>query len=140
MLVRSFQLSDYISITQLLKDVLSEACYEETMGAFARQLSWDSELVLVAVIQGEIAGVIIGTIDNNNGYYYRIAVAPEHQRRGIGKAMIEALRQRFNQRKVRKILVTVDTHNEVVLPVYESAGYKAEHFSRTTHRLSIVNG
>ncbi|TBL71174.1 GNAT family N-acetyltransferase [Paenibacillus thalictri] len=140
MLVRSFQLSDYSSITQLLENVLSEECYEETMSAFAKQLSWDSELVLVAVEQERVAGVIIGTIDNNNGYYYRIAVEGEFQRKGIGKAMIEAMKTRFTQRKVRKILISVDTHNEMVLPVYESVGYRAEHFTRTTHQLSIVNG
>jgi ribosomal protein S18 acetylase RimI-like enzyme len=138
MLVRSFQLADYRPVTVLLEDVLTETCYEETMEAFARQLSWDSELVLVAEKDEQIVGMIIGTIDNNKGYYYRIAVAKSHQGKGIGKALIAALRQRFEQRKVSKILVTVDVHNEVVLPVYESAGYRASDFSRTPHRLSIV--
>lgn len=140
MVVRSFQLSDYVSCTELFKHVLTEACYEETMEAFARQLSWDSELVLVAVKDNQLVGVIIGTIDNHEGYYYRIAVSREFQRKGIGKKLIEAMRQRFTQRKVRRILITVDVHNEMVLPVYEAVGYKAADFSRTTHRLSIVNG
>lgn len=138
--VRPFQLSDYISVTALLNDVLSEICYEETMAAFARQLSWDSELIMVAEENGDIVGVIVGTIDNQNGYYYRIAVQSQHQRRGIGQKLIEALRQKFLQRKVRRILVTVDAYNEVVIPVYEKAGYQASDFSRTTHRLQIVNG
>jgi ribosomal protein S18 acetylase RimI-like enzyme len=140
MLVRSFQLSDYRSVTELFKLVLSESCYDETMEAFARQLSWDSELVLVAVENEQIVGAIVGTIDNHNGYYYRIAVGKEYQRRGFGKALIESMRQRFLQRKVKRIMVTVDVHNEMVLPVYESAGYQAADFSRTSHRLSIVNG
>jgi len=140
MLVRSFQLSDYVSVTNLFKQVLSEACYDDTMEAFARQLSWDSELVLVAIENDQLVGVIVGTIDNHNGYYYRIAVGHEFQRRGIGKALIESMRQRFVQRKVRKIMVNVDAHNEKVIPVYESAGYQATDFTRTTHRLSIVNG
>lgn len=138
--VRSFQLSDYVHVTGLFKNVLTEECYEETMAAFARQLSWDSELVLVAEEEGTIVGVIVGTIDNHNGYYYRIAVEQDHQRRGIGQALIESMRQRFVQRKVRRIMVTVDAHNEVVLPVYEKAGYQDTDFSRTPHRLSIVNG
>ena len=83
--VRSFQLSDYRPVTELLETVLSEECYELTMEAFGRQLSWDSELVLVASVGDEIAGIIIGTIDNNKGYYYRIAVHPDYQRRGLGK-------------------------------------------------------
>ncbi|NEW08063.1 GNAT family N-acetyltransferase [Paenibacillus sp. SYP-B3998] len=136
--VRSFQLGDTSSVTTLLQDVLSETCYEETMEAFARQLSWDTELVLVAEEDAEIVGLIIGTIDNNNGYYYRIAVATEYQRKGIGKALIEAMKMRFLHRNVNKIMVTVDVHNEIVLPVYESAGYSTSDFSRTAHRLSIV--
>jgi ribosomal protein S18 acetylase RimI-like enzyme len=138
--VRSFQLSDYVSVTQLLSSVLTEECFEETLGAFARQLSWDSELVMVAEEDGRITGVIVGTIDNQNGYYYRIAVDAEYQRRGIGKSLIEGLRQRFQQRKVKRIMVTVDVHNEMVLPVYEKVGYQATDFSRAPHRLSIVNG
>jgi ribosomal protein S18 acetylase RimI-like enzyme len=140
MLVRSFHLSDYVAVTELFKHVLTEACYEETMEALTRQLSWDSELVLVAMKNEQIVGVIIGTIDNNNGYFYRIAVSQEYQRRGFGKTLIESMKQRFLQRKVRKIMITVDVHNELVLPVYESAGYQATDFSRSPQRLSIVNG
>lgn len=139
-LVRTFKLSDYVSVTELFRNVLSEECYEETMAAFARQLSWDSELVLVAEDEGAIVGVIVGTIDNQDGYYYRIAVGQDHQRRGIGQNLIESLRQRFVGRKVRRIMVTIDSHNEVVIPVYEKAGYQAEDFSRFPQRLSIVNG
>lgn len=138
--VRSFQLSDYRPITALLEDVLSEECYEQTMEAFARQLSWDSDLVLVAVEHSEIVGMIIGTIDNNTGYYYRIAVSPLHQRKGIGKSLVQGLRQRFEQRRVTKILITADEHNEPVLPLYESMGYVANDFFRSFQKLSIVAG
>ncbi|WP_042167315.1 GNAT family N-acetyltransferase [Paenibacillus gorillae] len=138
--VRSFQLSDYRPLTALLEDVLTEECYEQTMEAFARQLSWDSELVLVAVEQSEIVGMIIGTIDNNKGYYYRIAVLPSHQRRGIGKALIQSLRQRFEQRNVMKILITADEYNEPVLPLYEAMGYAANDFYRSFQKLSIIAG
>jgi ribosomal protein S18 acetylase RimI-like enzyme len=138
--VRSFQLSDYRPITALLEDVLTEECYEQTMEAFARQLSWDSDLVLVAVENSEIVGMIIGTIDNNKGYYYRIAVSPLYQRKGIGKTLIQALRQRFEQRRVTKILITADEHNEPVLPLYESMGYVANDFIRAYQKLSIVAG
>lgn len=141
MYVRPFQLSDYASITSLLEEVLSEACAEETMDAFAKQLSLDSDLILVAVLNDGIAGVIIGTIDQKNqGYYYRIAVSPQHQRRGIGKTLIHSLKQRFLQRKVSKILITVDIHNEPILPLYEAVGYAAADFSRSYRHLRIVSG
>jgi ribosomal protein S18 acetylase RimI-like enzyme len=134
-------LSDYASITSLFSEVLSEACYEETMEAFAKQLSLDPDLVLVSIVGDEIAGIIIGTIDQRNqGYYYRIAVATAYQRRGIGKALINGLKQKFIQRKVSKILVTVDVHNEPILPVYEAVGYTDNNFSRSFRHLRIVSG
>ena len=139
--VRSFQLADYKPLTELLEEVLTEECYEQTMQAFARQLSWDSDLVIVAVNQtNEIAGMIIGTIDNNKGYYYRIAVSPDHRRKGVGKELVSALRQRFKARNVSKILITADEHNEPVLPLYESMGYAATDFFRAFQKLSIVTG
>jgi ribosomal protein S18 acetylase RimI-like enzyme len=138
--VRSFQLSDYRPVTELLETVLSEECYELTMEAFGRQLSWDSELVLVASVGDEIAGMIIGTIDNNKGYYYRIAVHPDYQRRGLGKRLIESLRTRFEQRNVTKIMITADEHNEPILSLYESLGYAATDFFRSFQKLSIVAG
>ena len=138
MIVRSFQLSDYIPVQELLADVLSEDCYEETMVAFARQLTLDSELVLVAEINQDVVGILIGTIDeNNHGYYYRIAVAKEHRHKGIGKALISKMRQRFELRKVSKIMVAADIHNQPVLPLYESLGFTPGESFRT---LRIVNG
>ena len=138
--VRSFQLSDYRPVTQLLETVLSAECYEQTMEAFGRQLSWDSELVLVASEDEEIAGIVIGTIDNNKGYYYRIAVHPDFQRQGIGKQLIASLRKRFVQRNVTKIMITADEHNEPILSLYESLGYVAADFFRSFQKLSIVAG
>lgn len=140
MKVRSFQLADYVRISSLLETVLSESCCEDTLSAFGRQLSWDSELVLVAEMEEEIVGVMIGTIDRNKGYCYRVAVHPDHQRRGIGKKLIQAMRQRFEQRQVQRMVVPVDAYNETMLPVYEKAGFRSDDFFRSFGRLSIMTG
>lgn len=137
MFVRSFRLSDYIEVKQLLSSVFSEECYEDTMEALAKQLSWDSELVLVAELDRRIVGMIIGTIDNDQGYYYRIAVARDFRGRGIGKTLIQAMKKRFQVRQVRRILVSVDAHNEPILPLYESLGYTSNDFC-SHEQLKIV--
>ncbi|MEX2461146.1 MAG: GNAT family N-acetyltransferase [Paenibacillaceae bacterium] len=140
MKLRAFQLSDYVTVTKLLEEVLPASCYDDTMEAFARQLSWDSELVLVAEKEQSIVGIIIGTIDNNKGYFYRVAVHADHQRQGIEKKLIEMMKQRFVRRKVSKIFVAGDIHNKSFLPVYESVGYRATDFSRAGQRLRITSG
>lgn len=138
MYVRSFQLSDYAAVSKLMADVLSETCCRETLEACARQLSLDSDLVLVAEQRGRVVGVIIGTVDNHNGYYYRVAVAREYQRRGIGKQLITAMSTRFQTRKVRKIMVAADQHNEPLLPLYEALGFTP--CVKSAERLRIVSG
>lgn len=140
MQIRTFQLSDYRSVAELLKEVLSEECCEETMGAFARQLSWDSELILVAESAGEIAGVLIGTIDRQKGYVYRIAVYERFRGQGVGKSLVTGMGNRFRQRKVQKMLIAGDKHNEVLRPFYEALGIGESDFASLTRPLSIVAG
>ncbi|CAH0118868.1 Acetyltransferase YpeA [Paenibacillus sp. CECT 9249] len=140
MRIRSFQLSDYIQVTELLQESLSEECYEQTMEAFARQLSLDSDLVLVHERDGALVGVIIGTIENSQGCYYRLAVHPKYRGQGSGKALISALQQRFLQRKVTRICIAGDEHNEPVLPLYAAMGYGAAHVLRSFQKLRIVAG
>ncbi|MFC4303070.1 GNAT family N-acetyltransferase [Cohnella boryungensis] len=140
MQIRSFQLSDYRLVAELLEEVLSEECCEETMGAFARQLSWDSDLVLVAESADSIVGVLIGTIDQHKGYVYRIAVRNEFRRQGVGRELVSHMRNRFRQRNVLKVLVAEDKHNEVLRPFYDSLGLKSTDIVQLTQPLAIVAG
>lgn len=140
MQIRSFQLSDYRSVAELWQEVLSEECCEETMGAFARQLSWDSELVLVAETEAGIVGALIGTIDHHYGYMYRIAVYPEYRGQGVGRALIQSLNNRFKQRNVMKVLIAGDKHNEILKPFYEALGVNPKDFASIARPLSIVAG
>ncbi|MCG7408517.1 GNAT family N-acetyltransferase [Paenibacillus sp. ACRRX] len=142
--VRSFRLSDYMPATELLQASLSEECCEKTLEAFARQLSLDGELVVVAEMEqdGEtsIVGIAIGTVDRNNGYYYRLAVHPEYRSQGVGRALVAKLEQKFQQRKVKNIMIAVDEHTEVVLPFFEQLGYGAQYVMRSLQKLRIVTG
>ncbi|WP_040949600.1 GNAT family N-acetyltransferase [Gorillibacterium massiliense] len=138
MTIRSFRLSDHVTVNHLLEEVLPQKCYTETKTALARQLSWDSELVLVAEEQDEIVGLIIGTIDNDSGFYYRLAVDPDYQRKGIGKSLIHSLEHKFKQRDVTKIMVAVDEHNQSLLPFFDAVGVVERWLSAGRRALSIV--
>lgn len=138
--IRSIQLADYRSVKELFEEVLSEEVCEQTLVAFGRQLGWDSDLVIVAEADNDIVGVIIGTIDNNKGYYYRIVIAKAYQEQEVDKQLISALKQRFDQKKVSKIYVTADETNELIFPLFESLGFAATDFIKSFKKLSIVAG
>ncbi|KOR76968.1 GNAT family N-acetyltransferase [Paenibacillus solani] len=136
--VRSFQLSDCNPVTELLQIALSEDCYENTIEPFSRQLAWDSDLIMVAEENGEIVGALIGTIERNHGCYYRLAIHPDYRRKGIGKSLISAMEQRFQSRKVSRIMVAGDEHNTAAMPFYEAMGYGASQILKSFQKLSIL--
>ncbi|WP_313641218.1 GNAT family N-acetyltransferase [Paenibacillus sp.] len=136
--VRSFQLSDVSPVTDLLQTALSEECFENTIEPFSRQLSWDSDLIVVAEDEDEIVGALIGTIEKNHGCYFRIAVHPDYRRRGVGRSLVSAMESRFQARKVSDIYLAVDEHNSFALPLYEAMGYSENQIIKSVRKLSIV--
>ncbi|MBP2001698.1 ribosomal protein S18 acetylase RimI-like enzyme [Paenibacillus shirakamiensis] len=138
MRVRSFQLSDANHVMELLQLALSEDCYEETKRAFARQLSWDSELIMIAEADDELVGALIGTIDQNLGCIYRVAVHPDYRRQGVGKTLVTSMEQRFQQRNISRIMVAGDEHNQAAMPLYEAMGY-AGRIMEAFQKLSIAS-
>jgi hypothetical protein len=54
--------------------------------------------------------------------------------------LIDALRNRFDQRKVNQVMISMDDFNAPNVPLFEKAGYVAEQFTTAISRLSIVAG
>jgi len=140
MIIRPFRLADHASVDRLLSELLSEECYEETIDALANQLSLDSGLILVAEKDHQIVGVIIGTVDDNKAYYYRLAVHRDYRRQGIGQALIRSLDTRFRNRNVNKVMIALDRHNMHLRSFYEKLGFQAKDFISGILPLRIVNG
>lgn len=136
MLIRSFRLGDYAAITRIWQDTGLEEMESETIDALAKQLAWDSDLVMVAEDDGEVVGVIVGTIDGTRAYFYRLAVIPERQGSGIGRKLVEAIENRFRQRGVNRISIMVNQDNTKVLPFYKSLGYEMQKYVTLSKKLS----
>ncbi|GAB7389327.1 hypothetical protein BSNK01_31650 [Bacillaceae bacterium] len=136
MIIRPFRLSDYAAITNIWKETNLEKTETETLDALAKQLAWDSELVMVAEVDGEVVGVIVGTIDGNRAYFYRLAVYPEYQGRGIGRKLVQALEQRFKEKGATIVYIMVNQDNQKVIPFYNSLGYEVQKYVTLTKKLT----
>jgi ribosomal protein S18 acetylase RimI-like enzyme len=62
---------------------------------------------LVAEESGRVVGMIRGTYDGSRAVIYLASVHPEHQRRGIGRALVLEIARRFKQRGAGSIAVIV---------------------------------
>lgn len=61
--------------------------------------------------------------DGHRGWVYYLAVAPDHQRQGVGRALMQASEAWLVERDVPKLNLMVRRGNEAVLAFYEALGY-----------------
>jgi ribosomal protein S18 acetylase RimI-like enzyme len=86
----------------------------------------DPESMLVAEEDGDIVGALIATFDGWRGNMYRLAVLPEHRRRGIACALVRAGESRLRSRGARRITALV-AHEQAGAPEFwVSASYELD--------------
>lgn len=88
----------------------------------------DKRVLLVAEIGGEIAGTVqlqIGMLPNqtHRGEVGKLLVDPTYRRRGIGRALMQALEECAE--KAQKSLLTLDTRTgDMAEPLYTALGFQ----------------
>jgi len=84
---------------------------------------------LVATDGDRIVGSVIGGWDGWRGNIYRLAVAPEHRRRGLAAALVEAAERWLIERGARRIAAIVEGKNPAGIGFWDSLrrnGYENE--------------
>jgi ribosomal protein S18 acetylase RimI-like enzyme len=91
-----------------------------------RLRAFDSQAILVGDVGGEIAGSLIVAWNGWRGSFYRLAVAPQHRRRGLATALVRAGESRLRERGAVRIDAIVAA-DEVTAPSFWSAvGYERQ--------------
>lgn len=70
-----------------------------------------------------IATAMVGH-DGHRGWVYYVAVAPEHQRKGHARRIMQTCEQWVLDRRIPKIQLMVRTDNRDVINFYKSLGYE----------------
>ena len=85
-----------------------------------------SASVLLAEIDGRLAGTIIGTYDGWRAHVYRLAVHPDFRRRGLALALVAELEKWFAQQGVRRIIPLVEKEHADAMGFWKAAGYTVD--------------
>lgn len=93
----------------------------------ARLVERDPEALLLAErAGGELVGTVIAGFDGWRCHLYRLAVHPEHRRRGIGGALLRAAEERFVRLGGRRADAMVLDRNELGRAAWRAAEYGPE--------------
>ncbi len=92
---------------------------------FLALISLPGSVILVAEEDGEVVGYSAGYLEGDGvGHIASVAVRPGFRRRGIGRALMEALERELVARGARRLRLEVRASNQAARRLYESLGYR----------------
>ncbi len=92
----------------------------------ARKSKVNPEWLLVAEAGGNIVGTVMVGYDGHRGWINYLAVAPSHQRGGLGRALMAGAESRLRAAGCPKINLMVRTDNTGVIAFYQRLGFAVD--------------
>ncbi len=95
----------------------------DTRQAFSQQLSSGTHVMIGLELGDELIGVVLATHDGRKGWINRLAVLPEHQRRGYGARLLAEAESVLKEKGMRVIAALIEPGNETSLALFTKLGY-----------------
>src|SRR5262245_50673449 len=125
--IRTFQPDDAPAVAALWQRVFHDhSRWRAPDAVFARRRRRQGELFLVATRDGAVIGTTLAGYDGHRGWLYRVAVAPEQERHGVGRVLVQEAELRLRQLGCGKINLQIEGENGGVVAFYEHLGYAVE--------------
>lgn len=127
MTIRRYEASDRNEVLDVWRQVLGYTDpHNKPSLSLDKKLAHDTELLLVAEVDGRVVGTVMGGWDGHRGWIYSLAVLPEYRGRGLGRQLVETIEQRLIAAGAPKINLQVVVGNETAVTFYERLGYRVE--------------
>jgi len=122
--VRPYRDTDEAAVVALWSRLFPETReWNQPAAYIRRKLAVQRELFLVGAIEARAVATVLAGYDGVRGWVYHLAVAPEHRRRGFGRAMMAGAEARLRALGCAKINLQIIRTNAEVVRFYERIGY-----------------
>jgi GNAT superfamily N-acetyltransferase len=88
------------------------------------ELKGGSAVFFVALAEKELAGSVFGTHDRRKGWINRLVVAPEFQRQGIARMLVDRVEEVLSELGIEIMACLIEDWNRNSMEVFERLGYK----------------
>ena len=125
--IREFSFTtDYDSVLTLWQGIETgmNVGRSDTPEEIQKKLERDPELFLVAEINNEIIGTVIGAFDGRRGAIYHLAVHNKFRGQGIGAILLTEVEIRLQAKGCLKCLMHVLNDNTEAIQFYQNRGWR----------------
>ena len=124
MKIENFSSQFYEDVVDLWKKTGISVTSSDSKDELKIMLNKNPDLCLIAKIDEEVIGVVMGGFDGRRGYVHHLAVDPEYQKKGYGKLLMDELIDRFQKKRIHKIHLFIEKRNEGVIAFYNKLGWE----------------
>ena len=92
-----------------------------------RLIDNDPSSLLVAERDRRLVGTLVASWDGWRGNMYRLAVAVDERRSGVGLALVRAGEAHLRERGARRVTALVGGEDDAAIELWRAAGYEHDH-------------
>ncbi|WP_330237898.1 GNAT family N-acetyltransferase [Streptomyces sp. NBC_00525] len=124
--VRPAALPDIDAVLRFWRTSAEGTSVSDDHDGVARLIARDAGALLLAERDGALVGTVIAGFDGWRCSLYRLAVHPDHRRRGIATALLDAAERHFAEVGGRRVDAMVLERNERAHHTWGAAGYRRQ--------------
>ncbi len=118
--IRSARLGDVPAVHAIEQEVFADPWSTQDF----RDCVAADALFLIAEVAGEVGGYVVALDAADEGEILNLAVAPEGRRKGLGRALVEAILGLLQDRDVSHIYLEVRESNAPARALYAAQGFR----------------
>jgi ribosomal protein S18 acetylase RimI-like enzyme len=124
--IRPFQPDDEAAVISLWQRCDLVRPWNDPHKDIRRKLRVRPDLFLVGLLDGQVVACVVAGYEGHRGWLNYLAVAPEHQRHGLARAIVGEAERLLRAAGCPKINLQIRISNHGVIDFYKRLGYSVD--------------
>jgi len=126
LLIRPFRIEDTDAVLALWQEAGLSRWDTRPRTSIQKKLAHSPGSFLVGEMESRVVATAMVGYDGLRGWLYRLAVAPEYQRRGIGRSMVEKAESWLREQGCLKAKLQIEERAADSVEFYRKLGYEVQ--------------